>query len=123
MSVPIPPSAVHIMKVIKLPIIPRRYAVSFCGLILCKDSSWIDKYVQNHEKIHLRQQQEMLFIPFFIAYLIEIAYKCIKHRSFHKGYMDVSHEKEAYAHEKDLSYLKKRKHFAQYRNATALKSK
>lgn len=54
----------------------------------------------NHEKIHLRQQVEMLIIPFYIWYLIEF---------FSRGYWNVSFEKEAYANEKDLQYLKKEK--------------
>lgn len=57
----------------------------------------------NHEKIHLRQQLELLIIPFYIWYLIE-------HNR--KGYWNVSFEKEAYANEHDLTYLKKRRIFA-----------
>ncbi len=57
----------------------------------------------NHERIHLRQQIEMLVIPFYIWYLI--AY-------YRKGYMNISFEKEAYANDKNLTYLKKRSIFA-----------
>ena len=56
----------------------------------------------NHERIHLRQQLEMLVIPFYIWYLI--AY-------YRRGYMQVSFEKEAYANDSDLNYLKKRRIF------------
>ena len=56
----------------------------------------------NHERIHLRQQIEMLVIPFYIWYLI--AY-------YRRGYMQVSFEKEAYANDSDLNYLKKRRIF------------
>ena len=56
----------------------------------------------NHERIHLRQQREMLVIPFYIWYLI--AY-------YRKGYMQVSFEREAYANDSDLTYLKKRRIF------------
>ena len=57
----------------------------------------------NHERIHLRQQLELLIIPFYIWYLIEY---------YKKGYMNVSFEKEAYANDKNLNYLKKRRIFA-----------
>lgn len=57
----------------------------------------------NHERIHLRQQLELLILPFYIWYLI--AY-------YRKGYMNVSFEKEAYANDKNLDYLKTRKPFA-----------
>jgi hypothetical protein len=57
----------------------------------------------NHERIHLRQQIELLVIPFYIWYLI--AY-------YRKGYMQVSFEKEAYDNDHDLTYINKRSIFA-----------
>ena len=57
----------------------------------------------NHERIHLRQQLEMLIIPFYIWYLIEF---------YTKSYMNVSFEREAYANDKNLNYLKKKKFFS-----------
>lgn len=57
----------------------------------------------NHERIHLRQQMELLVIPFFIWYLIEF---------YTKGYRNVSFEKEAYANDHNLNYLNNRKWFA-----------
>lgn len=103
------------MKVVRLPFFPKRYAMSFLGVILCGRKDWIDKYVQNHETIHLRQQQEMLFLPFYIIYVLELLYRSVQYRSFYKGYMNISHEREAYQHDHDLDYLKTRKCFAQFR--------
>ena len=60
----------------------------------------------NHEKIHWRQQIELLVIPFYIIYLIEWIFK---------GYKNISFEKEAYSNEDNLDYLKERKCFAQWR--------
>ena len=60
----------------------------------------------NHERIHLRQQLELLFIHFYIRYFIEWIFKVYKNISF---------EKEAYTYEEDLGYLKRRKIFAQWR--------
>ena len=60
----------------------------------------------NHEKIHWRQQLELLVIPFYIIYLIEWIFK---------GYKHISFEKEAYDNEDNLNYLKERKYFAQWR--------
>jgi len=62
-----------------------------------------DKKLINHEKIHLRQQIELLIIPFYIIYLIEYILK---------GYRGISFEREAYDNDQDLDYLKKRKLFA-----------
>lgn len=61
-----------------------------------------DEELINHERIHVRQQLELLVIPFYIWYLIEF---------YTKGYRNVSFEKEAYANHSNLDYLKKRKWF------------
>lgn len=60
----------------------------------------------NHEKIHWRQQIELLVIPFYIIYLIEWIFK---------GYKNISFEKEAYSNEDNLNYLKTRKWYNQWK--------
>lgn len=81
-------------------------ALAFWPFIIMPRSTVVDPELINHEKIHLRQQLEMLVIPFYIWYLIEF---------YTKGYMNISFEKEAYSNEKDLQYLKKRRIFAFWR--------
>lgn len=63
----------------------------------------------NHEKIHLKQQLELLIIFFYLAYVIEYYYHLIKLKNGHRAYLAISFEREAFAHELDLEYLKKRK--------------
>ena len=67
-----------------------------------------DKVFINHEKIHLRQQVEFLIIPFYLWYLIEYVCRLIQYRSTKLAYRNISFEREAYANEKDLFYLKSR---------------
>jgi len=62
----------------------------------------------NHERIHLRQQLELLIIPFFILYFLEFLLRLIQYRNRDLAYRNVSFEREAYANEKDLYYLKQR---------------
>jgi len=62
----------------------------------------------NHEKIHLRQQLEMLLIPFFIWYFLEFFVRLAQYKTFDLAYRNISFEREAYAKEKDLDYLKQR---------------
>jgi hypothetical protein len=62
----------------------------------------------NHEKIHIRQQIELLVLPFFIWYGTEFLIKWIKYKDKNLAYRNISFEKEAYANEKDLNYLKQR---------------
>lgn len=62
----------------------------------------------NHERIHLRQQLELLIIPFFIWYFLEFFIRLIQFKNIDLAYRNISFEKEAYANEKDLNYLTKR---------------
>lgn len=65
----------------------------------------------NHEKIHLRQQLEMLILPFFIWYIAEFFIRCIQYKNKDLAYRNISFEREAYTNETDLNYLKKRSFF------------
>jgi hypothetical protein len=67
-----------------------------------------DKVIINHERIHLRQQLEMLILPFYIWYLTEWLFLLLKYRNLHEAYMHISFEKEAYGNESDLKYLTNR---------------
>lgn len=102
-------------NIIKTNLAPKGICLNFFGLFLTRDKSWIDKYIVNHERIHTAQQKEMLWIPFYVAYILEWLIKLIKHRNSHRAYMDISFEREAYTHGHDLTYLTHRKHFAQWR--------
>ncbi len=62
----------------------------------------------NHEKIHIRQQIEMLVIPFFIWYGIEYVIRFFQYKDSKQAYLNISFEREAYQNEKDLHYLKQR---------------
>lgn len=68
-----------------------------------------NKVLINHEKIHLRQQLEMLVVFFYIFYVIEYYYWFFKLKNSHLAYRRISFEREAYAREGDLNYLGKRK--------------
>ena len=64
----------------------------------------------NHERIHLKQQFELLIIPFFIWYGLEFLVRLLQYRNRRDAYLNISFEREAYQNEFDLEYLKKR-HF------------
>ena len=65
----------------------------------------------NHERIHLRQQLELLIIPFFIWYFIEFSFRYFQYRNFDLAYLNISFEREAYANERDMDYLSRRSLF------------
>jgi hypothetical protein len=74
-------------------------ALSFYPFIIISKNTIIDDQLLNHERIHLRQQIELLVIPFYIWYLIAL---------WRKGYYNISFEKEAYENDKKPYYLKRR---------------
>ncbi len=63
----------------------------------------------SHERIHIRQQMELLVIFFYLIYGLEYLIKGIKYKDFNIAYENISFEKEAYENESDLNYYKKRK--------------
>ncbi|EJL73564.1 hypothetical protein [Chryseobacterium populi] len=67
-----------------------------------------NKTLINHEKIHLRQQFELLIILFYILYVAEYYYWFFKLKNGYQAYKRISFEREAYANEHDLTYLEKR---------------
>lgn len=62
----------------------------------------------NHERIHIRQQLELLIVFFYLWYLLEYLFRLLQLRDRKKAYRNISFEREAYVNEKDLSYLKVR---------------
>jgi len=71
-----------------------------------------NKILVNHEKIHIRQQMELLVLPFFLWYLIEYAVRLLQYGNANFAYRNISFEREAYANELDSDYLKTRSIFS-----------
>ncbi|WP_431244304.1 hypothetical protein ACQ9BO_08125 [Flavobacterium sp. P21] len=74
----------------------------------------------NHEKIHLRQQVEMLVLPFFIWYFSEFLIRLIQYKNKDLAYRNIGFEREAYQNETNINYLKNRSFF-QFLNYLKLK--
>ena len=71
-----------------------------------------DKVLVNHEKIHLKQQLELLILPFYLLYVLEFLLRLIQYRNWKIAYQNISFEREAYRHQEDFSYLSKRPFWA-----------
>ena len=78
-------------------------AIAIFPFIILRSDANPDEILINHERIHLRQQLEMLVIPFYIWYLFEY---------YTKGYYKNRFEVEAYRNDHNLDYLKNRKIFS-----------
>ena len=91
-------------------LIPKGYrGLAFFPFVFVKYS--LDKnnpVFINHERIHLRQQLELLILPFFIWYFTEFLLRFIQYGNRDLAYRNISFEREAYANEKDLDYLNKK---------------
>lgn len=70
-----------------------------------------DRVFMNHERIHLRQQMELLVLPFYIWYALEFVLRWIWCKNAHQAYRNISFEKEAYGNEKNHDFLNHRKFF------------
>lgn len=71
-----------------------------------------DIIVIRHEKIHFKQQLELLIIPFYIVYLLHYTLNLMKYRNTRRAYFNICFEKEAYQNDQDPDYLENRKPFA-----------
>ena len=80
----------------------------FPFVILTNKEDALDKVCINHERIHLRQQLELLVLPFYVWYGIEFVFRLLILKDKNKAYRTISFEREAYQNEKDLNYLKSR---------------
>ena len=78
-------------------------AMALFPFILMPKATVVDDELINHERIHLRQQLELLVIPFYVWYLIAL---------WRKGYYGISFEREAHLNDSDLGYLKRRRPYS-----------
>jgi len=101
----------HKVYIIKRQLLGKNFlAVCLFGFILSIRP--LNKVELNHELIHTAQQCELLYLPFFFWYGIEWLVLLLKYRDRMEAYRHIRFEEEAYRHQDDLGYLKRRKHFA-----------
>lgn len=71
---------------------------------------------ERHERIHLKQQAEMLVLPFYLWYAIEYLVRLVLYFNAKDAYYNLSFEQEAYLNQYDVDYLDNRKPYAWVRN-------
>lgn len=88
----------------------RINGITIFPFIFLRESAFKEnKILINHEKIHIRQQLELLIIFFYLWYVVEYYYWYLKLKDKQLAYRNISFEREAYAMEEDLNYLETRK--------------
>jgi hypothetical protein len=95
-------------------LVPKGYtAMAFFPFILVRDKKLAQHpALLNHERIHLRQQAELLVLPFYIWYISEYFIRLVIYKNKKQAYKNISFEREAYANEGNMNYLHNRKFWA-----------
>jgi hypothetical protein len=91
-------------------LVPKGYSgiTIFPFMLLKSKHLKMNKVLMNHEKIHLKQQLEMLIIPFYLWYSFEFLIRLIQYKNWNIAYRNISFEREAYVNEVNLEYLNNR---------------
>src|SRR5690554_3096999 len=94
--------------------VPKGFdGIAIFPFVFVRDVFWAEKKsFVNHEKIHLRQQIEMLIVFFFIWYGLEFLTRLMRYKNFKTAYRNISFEREAYANELNTDYLSRRSFFS-----------
>ena len=95
--------------VVHLPFLPAAGMALFPFILVKYIDLKKDKKIINHELIHLRQQIELLIIPFFILYLLHYLLNLLRYRNHDQAYRNIVFEREAYSNDSNLMYLKTRR--------------
>ena len=84
--------------------------VSLWPFVVLRDRESIkDLVFLNHERIHLKQQMELLVLPFYIWYGLEFLIRYVLYQNAYKAYYNISFEREAYQNEFNTVYCANRK--------------
>ena len=97
------------MKIIINNILPPKgfKCINLFGILFCRKQ--LNKIDINHETIHTKQMQELLYIFFYLWYVIEYLVKLIIYRNTKLAYRNISFEREAYQNQYNLDSLTTRK--------------
>lgn len=101
--------------------LPANGMAIFPFILIKRKTDKKNEALLNHEKIHLRQQLELLILPFYIIYLANYFVNLLIYKKHHLAYMKIVFEQEAYENEDNLNYLKSKNWFGWIKNVKALK--
>ncbi len=100
------------MIVVEISFLKNYNGITLYPFLLVKSKALKnDPVFMNHERIHARQQLELLIVFFYLWYLLEYLILRVS-KSHDLAYRSIRFEKEAYCMETELQYLKKRKPYA-----------
>lgn len=86
--------------------------INIFGIIFAKKKAKITPEDINHELIHTKQIQEMLYIFFYIWYILEFLIRFIWDGfNWKQAYLNMLFEQEAYKYQNNLMYPEYRTHY------------
>lgn len=91
---------------------PGYKAMAIWPFIFVRKSAWYSTTTDRHERIHGRQQLEMLLLPFYLWYGVEYIIRLCITRDAKRAYRSVSFEQEACDNERNQDYLQHRRWYA-----------
>jgi len=97
------------MMVVHVSFLPARGMALFPFILIKYPNDREDVRLLRHEQIHLRQQAELLVVPFYAWYLLEYLWHRFRGLGHLGAYMRISFEREAYRHDHDPQYLLRRR--------------
>lgn len=97
------------MIIVRVSFLPAAGMALFPFILVKTNTLKFNKSVINHEKIHLRQQLELLLVPFYTLYLLNYLLNLLYYMQHDKAYRNIVFEREAYVNERNLDYLKHRR--------------
>jgi len=77
-------------------------------IILKKYKNNPNVYLLNHEKIHVSQWLETLFVGFLVLYILNFLWNLLRYKNFYEAYKFIIFEREAYKEMYNLNYIEKR---------------
>lgn len=102
----------HIFKlsypIIYVPFLNVNGMVLFPFILINKPAYRNDSQIIRHETIHLQQQLELLILPFYILYAANYIINLWRYKNSYQAYYHIIFEREAYANDGDILYLRKR---------------
>lgn len=102
-------------RILKCRLMNSGWTLNLFGFFLTRNPESVTERTINHERIHTAQMRELLYIFFYlfygIEYIVRLALKC----NAMAAYRSMSFEQEAYKNDRDMSYLKQRRHYSQWR--------
>lgn len=103
---------IYCLMIIVFRFVPYSAMALYPFILVKRKELKSDEVLLNHERIHHRQQVELLLVFFYLFYGINYLYNLLRYRQHYTAYRQIIFEREAFAMDQQADYLKHRKRWA-----------